>query len=342
MKAILILVLAISFIGNISVCFLVARHYRFRNVTNGYIVNMAVTHLCFAVFCIPLKLQLSEDKIEEELITIFHFNFVLFTTSSSFSVCLITLDRLNVMQSSGRNKVSAKTAKRTVFASWTLSLLLATVLVVLLRHLKLQTCKYSNGKSFMVCRPLLFFACNETSRITNAVYVTLSFLLPSSFSILAFAKIWKRMWSGCSHIRPLGGGHHGLIYFTAEIRTTRTIFVVFLLFHICCGPYFIASLYNTHNYANRSQNSFFYNILVCLAFGNCCVCPLVYAIRNPRVSFKLSRKKQLQKLTLFHVGLSSETEKSKGKAYCISWAQERNCVSLFDQSDPETATTSVS
>ena len=336
LNAALISVLVVSFIGNTSVGFLVARHYQLHTVTNGYIVNMAVTHLLFALFCAPLSLKLlsihpNENKRVSS--TLCAFVFVFFTTLSSLSLSLIALDRYHVIRTSGRNKISHKTAKKTIASSWVLALLLSTSWVLVDIY---YGCKSPSSRNFMVFPPMLIPSCNETARIADAVCITLIFFLPSSFMFMVFARIWKPMWSGLRQIRPLGGGHLGSIRLAAEIRTTQTMFVILISFYICWGPYFFVSFHNIFKQVDRWRH--FYCVTVCLAFGNCCVCPLIYIIRNPRISLILARNKPSKKRENFSNRVSSEM--SRSQPYYISWARGRANTSMFDRSN-ETMTTSV-
>lgn len=342
----LIIILILCVLGNSAVCIIVSRHYQLHTVTNAYFVNMAVIQLLFALFSIPPYLRISSSSSVEGkqwLCVFIGFSFELFAALSSLALTLVTIERYYVINNTGRKKFSAKTTGKLIFVAVIWALIFA-VLWTALEGSSTRCLPTSGFGSNLSCFPLLSAHKTETLRILNILYILLCFLLPMTLMAGLFAKMSKSLWSGFHGVRPMGVGNSNTIRFFAEIKTTRTMFLISVL-HLCCWfPLCVISLYlSSLRQEDRSLSRLptAKVVSICLAFASSCINPLMYALRNPRFSiiFRPNKRSHGKKRVRFHK--NEENSDSNVTPKSINWAQRSKCASVYDTSRSEdTQTTS--
>lgn len=344
-KGSLIVILILCVLGNSAVCIIVSRHYQLHTVTNAYFVNMAVIQLLFALFSIPPYLRLSTSSTslltEQWLCVFIGFAFEWFAALSSLALTLVAIERYYVIKSSGRKKFSAKTTGKLIFFACLWSLIFA-VLWTVLEGSAIHCLASSDVPSGLSCFPLLSAQKAETLRILNIIYVVMCFLLPMALTGGLFLKMSKPLWKSSHGVRPLGVGNLKTIRFFAEIKTTQTMFLISIL-HLCCWlPICVISLYlsSRQEQARSLQLSKAKVASMCLAFASSCINPLMYALRNPRVSIILRQNKPNGKKRVhFH----QNQEKRDGEtAKATNWAQKSQGAFVYDTSRSETTLTTSS
>jgi len=345
-QACLVIILILSILGNGAICVIVARHYQLHTVTNAYFVNMAIMQLLFALFSIPPYLRISSSSVERtHLLCVFMgFSFQLFAALSNLALTLLTIERYYVINNSGRKKISAKATGKLISAASILALIFA-VLWTLLEGGSTRCSETSDfGGSSLTCFSLLSSHKTKTLRILNIVYILMCFLLPMALTAALFLKMTKPLWSGFHGVRPMGAGNTGTIRFFAEIKTTRTLFIISIL-HLCCWlPLCIISLYlssrlqrNDHGHLSFSRAKF---VSISLAFASSCINPLMYALRNPRFSIILRPHKRSHGKK--RVRFNKTAEKGENTiSKPVTWGQRAKSASVYDTSrSEETQTTS--
>lgn len=340
----LVIILILCILGNGAICVIVSRHYQLHTVTNAYFVNMAVIQLLFTLFSIPPYLRISSSSVERKqwLCVFIGFSFELFAALSNLALTLLTVERYYVINNSGRKKISAKATAKLIFAASILALIFA-VLWTLLEGSSTSCSTTSDFGSGLSCFSLLSPHKTETLRILNIVYILMCFLLPMALMAALFVKMAKPLWSGFHGVRPMGTGNTSTIRFFAEIKTTRTLFMISVL-HLCCWlPLWIISLYLSSRLQQNDHHLSFFRakvVSICLAFGSSCINPLMYALRNPRFSIIFRPNKRSHGKKRVHFNKSAEKgENTTTKA--MTWAQRSKCASVYDTSrSEETQTTS--
>lgn len=340
--ACLVIILILCILGNGAICVIVSRHYQLHTVTNAYFVNMAVIQLLFALFSIPPYLRISGSSVERTqwLCVFIGFSFELFTALSNFALTLLAIERYYVINNSGRKKISAKATGKLISAASILALIFA-VLWTLLEG------SSTSGSDFigssLTCFSLLSSHKTETLRILNIVYLVMCFLLPMALTAALFVKMTKPLWTGFHGVRPMGTGNTSTIRFFAEIKTTRTLFIISVL-HLCCWlPLCIISLYLSSRLQQNDHHLSFLRakvVSMCLAFASSCINPLMYAFRNPRFSIIFRPRTHSHGKKRVHFNKTAEKGQST-TTKPMTWVQRTKCASVYDTSrSEETQTTS--
>lgn len=340
--ACLVIILILCILGNGAICVIVSRHYQLHTVTNAYFVNMAVIQLLFALFSIPPYLRISSSSVERTqwLCVFIGFSFELFAALSNFALTLLAIERYYVINNSGRKKISAKATGKLISAASILALIFA-VLWTLLEG------SSTSGSDFigssLTCFSLLSSHKTETLRILNIVYLVMCFLLPMALTAALFVKMAKPLWTGFHGVRPMGTGNTSTIRFFAEIKTTRTLFIISVL-HLCCWlPLCIISLYLSSRLQQNDHHLSFLRakvVSMCLAFASSCINPLMYAFRNPRFSIIFRPRTHSHGKKRVHFNKTAEKGQST-TTKPMTWVQRTKCASVYDTSrSEETQTTS--
>lgn len=334
----LLVILILSVLGNSAVCIIVSRHYQLHTVTNAYFVNTAVVQFLFALFSIPPYLRavsLSNGSLlSNQWICVFiGFFFEWFAALSNLALTLMTIERYYVVKHSGSKKISAKTTGMVVFIASLWALVFAVVWAVLEEKSAKDQCSTALNVSYaLVCFPLLSYRGKETLRIFNITYVIICLLLPTTLMVSLFLKMSRTLRTGTHSIRPLGVGNQRTIRFFAELKTARTIFFISIL-HLCCWlPICVVSLYiSLHRQPEPAglKITKVKALIVCLAFASSCVNPLIYALRNPRLSIIFRQIKRRRKK---RVHFNSNQEKLGGKIV--------KATNIFKSEETLTTTTS--
>lgn len=342
--ACLVIILILCILGNGAICVIVSRHYQLHTVTNAYFVNMAVIQLLFALFSIPPYLRISSSSVERTqwLCVFIGFSFELFAALSNFALTLLAIERYYVINNSGRKKISAKATGKLISAASILALIFA-VLWTLLEG------SSTSGSDFigssLTCFSLLSSHKTETLRILNIVYLVMCFLLPMALTVALFVKMAKPLWTGFHGVRPMGTGNTSTIRFFAEIKTTRTLFIISVL-HLCCWlPLCIISLYLSSRLQQNDHHLSFLRakvVSMCLAFASSCINPLMYAFRNPRFSIIFRPRTHSHGKKRVHFNKAAEKGQST-TTKPMTWVQRTKCASVYDTSrSEETQTTCTS
>lgn len=340
--ACLVIILILCILGNGAICVIVSRHYQLHTVTNAYFVNMAVIQLLFALFSIPPYLRISGSSVERTqwLCVFIGFSFELFAALSNFALTLLAIERYYVINNSGRKKISAKATGKLISAASILALIFA-VLWTLLEG------SSTSGSDFigssLTCFSLLSSHKTETLRILNIVYLVMCFLLPMALTVALFVKMAKPLWTGFHGVRPMGTGNTSTIRFFAEIKTTRTLFIISVL-HLCCWlPLCIISLYLSSRLQQNDHHLSFLRakvVSMCLAFASSCINPLMYAFRNPRFSIIFRPRTHSHGKKRVHFNKTAEKGQNT-TTKPMTWVQRTKCASVYDTSrSEETQTTS--
>lgn len=342
----LIVILILCILGNSAICIIVSRHYQLHTVTNAYFVNMAVVQLLFALLSIPPYLRIAgySTPAEKWICDFIGFSFELFAALSSLALTLLTVERFYVINNSGRKKISAKTTSKMIFGASVLALTFGILYASLKESSTPCFRTASNFHWSLSCFPLLSAHRTETLRILNIIYTLMCFLLPMVLMAGLFVKMAKPLWSGNHGIRPMGVGNTNTIRFFAEIKTTRTLFLISVL-HLCCWlPICITSLYLSSQLRENHHSSLSTTkaVSICLAFASSCINPLMYALRNPRFSiiFRPNRRSRSQGKKRVHFN-KTEEQRNKPTTNAPSWAQRPTSAFVYDTSrSEETQTTS--
>lgn len=330
----LIVSLILCVIGNSVICLIVARHYQLHTVTNAKIVNMAVGHLLFSIFCVPTYLSvLNNRQIPKLLCSSLGFSFTFFATGSTFALMLIAFERYHVIvvKRNSSKLWTARTAKKSILGTWLVAFVLSIPWVILDEKPCSSHPVGSSQNSIVYrlnkCLPFLNPSSSNTMQTFNIFLVILCFLLPFVTVFTLYCRMVGPLWQGYNQVRPMGGGHPKTIRYTAEIRTARTMLIMFILFVCCWTIYCYIAISNSLNRFSKQEFSETLTIVsISLAFGSFSLDPIIYTLRNPRISMILRGRKNRKRRVKF---TTSEFATDGGEQ--TNWIHGRCAVeSLFE------------
>lgn len=182
----IIIILAVG--GNGIVCYIVFQARRMRTVINFFIVSLAFSDICMAIFCIPFtflaNLVFNYWPFGKLMCPIVTYLQVVTVFLSSFTLVAISIDRYVAIVYPLRRKLTKKQAIIVITSIWTVSFLIPIPTAVTSRSHKYVTTP--TAPTF--CEEILWET--ETAKLTyNSLLFFLQYVVPLTILIFTYSRI---------------------------------------------------------------------------------------------------------------------------------------------------------
>ncbi|RXM36043.1 Galanin receptor type 1 [Acipenser ruthenus] len=238
----------LGIIGNTLVMIVIGRikSRRSRSITNIFIVNLSIADLSFLLFCVPF--QATIYSLPEWVFGAFFCKFVHYFVMVSMLVSIFTLvamsiDRYIAVVHSKRSPCirNKKNAFIGVTTIWVLSFVFA---IPVAQHQTLTSHREAPNSSFCWEE----WADTTTKQTYKVTILIIGYLLPLVLITWCYAK------------------------------TAQTVLLVVAVFLICWMPHHIIAMWAEFGAFPLNDTSFAFRIIShCLAYGNSCINPILYA-----------------------------------------------------------------
>ncbi|XP_078659879.1 neuropeptide FF receptor 2-like [Branchiostoma floridae x Branchiostoma belcheri] len=282
-------VFAMCVVGNVLVCFVVLKIPRMRNVTNFFILNLSVSDLLVAVFCMPFTLV-------DNIIRGWPFGNVMCkltpavqivsVTASVFTLVAIALDRYYAIIYPTEPKFTIKRTMYVIAGVWILAIIVAIPQVLLIQ----------DGRFPREGDVIYLHICEEPYPYWRKAYTTvlfgLCYICPLMVIMYLYARIGYSVW-----IKPTPGGDKASkeaksLAMSKKMRVIKMLVTVVILFTISWLPIHVITMIN--DYATLSDGRrdiiyvYIYPVAHWLIYFNSSVNPIIYGYfnQNFRVAFK--------------------------------------------------------
>ncbi|KAJ3603587.1 hypothetical protein NHX12_028332 [Muraenolepis orangiensis] len=288
-------------VGNILVCLIVIGNRRMRNVTNLYILNLAVSDLLVGIFCIPTTLV-------DNLITGWPFTNIvckmsgfvqgMAVSASVFTLVAIAVDRFRCIVYPLQPKLTLLIAKATILLIWVLAVAITCPAAVALTVEKVDYhfLVYNNNNNFTY--PL--YMCYEDfsnplmKKVYTAVLFTLIYMVPLTIITVMYGCIGVKLYStvvasrnqqGANTTAPCPARRVGRqVISQKKIKVIKMVIVVALLFMLSWLPLWTLMMMTDYAGLDSAQldlmSSYFFPFAHWLAFSNSSVNPIIYGYYN--------------------------------------------------------------
>ncbi|XP_077867635.1 G-protein coupled receptor 54-like [Saccoglossus kowalevskii] len=280
------LITLIGVVGNGLVIFIITKYPGMHNVTNFYILNVAISDLAFVVVCAPITSTLyfmPDNWIFGDFVCrLVAYTQYVSVQATCATLTAMTVDRYYVISRPIRSRHD-RTPKMAIIVNvliWIGSFLLHVPIAMYFQV-------YKEG-TMTICTEL--FPSVLSSTIYQAYSLVMLYLLPLFIIAICYAFILKQVWK----VQSLIIYDDGLAKQTMnrKKKVTRTVLIVVLLFAVSWGPIQAVNSwlrFDMGNYPFESVPLAYFRIFcLCLAYSNSCVNPFVYAFtgNNFRRYFK--------------------------------------------------------
>ena len=256
--------------GNVLVIVAFSVFHRIRTVTNCFLVSLACTDLCVAIFSMPIwtvYLLTGPGWLLDHLLTkIWTIADILLGTASIVNLTVISLDRLICIK------------KPMVYPQIMTPSKVRTALVLIWLY------------SFLLALISYFF---WNFALFNFIVSILSFFLPLVFIIIAYVLIFKvaLRQTRCIHSNLPDQGlraRPSRYNFLKELKAAKTLAVVVGCFVVCWCPFVVLNMIYSLCVQCPIVNPNVILVTKWMHYGNSLVNPLIYACMNKdfRISFK--------------------------------------------------------
>ncbi|XP_005392826.1 PREDICTED: neuropeptide FF receptor 2 [Chinchilla lanigera] len=277
-------------VGNIMVCFIVARNKHMHTVTNLFILNLAISDLLVGIFCMPITLL-------DNIIAGWPFGSTMCKTSglvqgisvaaSVFTLVAIAVDRFRCVVYPFKPKLTIQTASVIIVIIWVLAV---TIMLPSAAMLHTQEEKYyrvrlhSQNKSSPVywCRE--DWPNQEMRKIYTTVLFTTVYMAPLALIVVMYGRIGISLFRTAVPHTSKRNQEQWHTVSKKKQKVIKMLLMVALLFMFSWLP--LWTLMMLSDYADLSSNElrviniYIYPFAHWMAFCNSSVNPIIYGFFN--------------------------------------------------------------
>ncbi|XP_019635256.1 PREDICTED: neuropeptide FF receptor 2-like [Branchiostoma belcheri] len=270
-------------VGNIMVCFVILKMPRMQTVTNFFLLNLAVSDLLVAVFCMPFTLV---DNIirgwpfGDVMCKLTPAVQVVSVAASVFTLVAIAVDRFYSVVHPTEPKFTIRGVQKIVIVVWSLALFIMVPQVLLIEDTTITLQVFKETLSLHICA--------ETSQLWRKVYTVLLFttcyVIPLVVIVLLYIRIGLKVWE-----KPIPGGQQAPTQvkqasWKRKVKVVKMLLAVVVLFAFSWLPLHTMSLLSDHGFLSPYQedivNVYIYPIAHWLSYFNSSVNPIIYGYYN--------------------------------------------------------------
>ncbi|XP_060599056.1 RYamide receptor-like [Ruditapes philippinarum] len=263
--------------GNGIVCYLVYAYKRMHTVPNYFIVNLAVSDIIMAVFCIPFtfiaNLILNYWPFGETMCPIVLYIQVVAVFLSSYTLVAMSIDRYIVIVHPFKPRITQKQTALTILGIWVMSFT-----IPLPTFLKSRVIYHSNTSG----------QCLETWENNTEQYsyglslMVLHYFGPLTILLFSYSKIGYNIW--IKNIQGTDRNKRKLQLATAKKKMIKMMVTVVIFYALCWLPLHTITLVGDHN--PTIYNNKYIPILWLgfhwLSMSNSCYNPIIYLWMSPK------------------------------------------------------------
>lgn len=283
------IIVIVGFIGNFLVLVVIIANTQMRNTTNILIFSLALADMAFIIFCVPFTAIIYASggwPVGSVMCKVYQYTIYVSAYASVYTLVLMSLDRyLAVVHPLVSKPWRTRRNSQILVASvWAIFLLVHIPLIV-----------YSD---VIVAPPVVGLTCvssfcfytklviyddktgrptshvnYEQGRIFYTLFFAFGFLLPLVIIIFLYAFLINILL--CGRTAKIAHSNEAM---RAKRRVTRMVIIVIIVFAGCWLP--IQSIFLVQFYGTDMHGNLFRTVHVisnCLAYGNSCVNPILYA-----------------------------------------------------------------
>ncbi|XP_007954237.2 histamine H2 receptor [Orycteropus afer afer] len=269
---VLVALILITIAGNVVVCLAVGLNRRLRNLTNCFIVSLAITDLLLGLLVLPFSAiyQLSNSwNFGQIFCNIYTSLDVMLCTASILNLFMISLDRYCAVTDPLRYPVLVtpiRVAISLVFI-WVISITLSFLSIHLGWNSRNKTS--SGNHTTLKCKV-------QVNEVYGLVDGLVTFYLPLLIMFITYYRIFKIARDQVKRINHISSWNAATI---KEHKATVTLATVMGAFIICWFPYFTVFVYRGLR-GDEAVNDIIEAIVLWLGYANSALNPVLYAALN--------------------------------------------------------------
>ncbi|XP_012517910.1 PREDICTED: histamine H2 receptor isoform X2 [Propithecus coquereli] len=271
-SVVLTVLILITIAGNVVVCLAVGLNRRLRNLTNCFIVSLAITDLLLGLLVLPFSAvyQLSCTwSFGKVFCNIYTSLDVMLCTASILNLFMISLDRYCAVMDPLRYPVLVTPVRVAIslVLIWVISITLSFLSIHLGWNSRNETGKHNHTTS--KCKV-------QVNEVYGVVDGLVTFYLPLLVMCVTYYRIFKVARDQAKRINHISSWKAATI---REHKATVTLAAVMGAFIICWFPYFTVFVYRGLK-GDDAVNEVFEAVVLWLGYANSALNPILYAALN--------------------------------------------------------------
>ncbi|XP_077996479.1 somatostatin receptor type 2-like [Glandiceps talaboti] len=262
--------------GNLLVIIAFYQVKQLRNLTNRFIVSLAITDLIACLMMALLKqlpgYRLPSGVFGEIVCRIVTSEFLLWVTcgTSVWHLTATSLERYYgiVHPLSYHNIFNKKTVRGIICLIWIVAILLNVYFVFIFHVSSDGTC-------------VVRWPGQKAQIVTGIAVILLTEVVPVSIMLLTYTKIILSLRSDERHLTNTGQGENSkaMLKLKARRNVIKMLCMIVITFLVCFTPNQVIFFMYNLGY-EIDFNATYYQISVFLVFANSCINPIIYALKN--------------------------------------------------------------
>ncbi|CAF0860814.1 unnamed protein product [Rotaria sp. Silwood1] len=267
-----ILIAFAGIIGNSLVIFVAIRFEKLSNVTNCFIVNLAITDIVFLAFCMPfLVVQYTLDHwyFDQIFCKLLHFTSFLSVLVTVLTLVIMTIDRYIYIVHPFENVKWRK--PKTVF--------LLSLIIWLLSCTFASPFYFNYGVTNETYKQCELLTDENVQKQLRIYTVTLYYFIPLTIILICYARLLYYVYSKENKCKPKTKSNP-VKWSKRRRAVTKMVAIVTLVFSLCWLPltlYILSANFLMH----RTAVLYYFKMIAnSLAYLNSAVNPIIYAFLN--------------------------------------------------------------
>ncbi|XP_044292190.1 G-protein coupled receptor 135 [Varanus komodoensis] len=289
----LLLIFALSALGNGAVVLVVARHRQLRTVTNAFVLSLSLAELLAALLCLPPAL-LSLLSGRPRGAWLFGQRLCLASAAlhaglgiaATLTMALLAFDRYCAIVRQPRRRLGRRRAAQLLAGVWLAALGVSGPWYLLAQEDEEEEERAGGAAPCMYVLP---WSSSRLGPPYSATLIALCYLLPFSLMCFCHYGICRALRLSARRVRPLAS-HGPPPRLHSERRTATTVLIMIVSIICCWGPYCMLGLAAATGHVSFSPTTD--TVASWMAWANGAINPLIYAARNPNISLLLGRSRE--------------------------------------------------
>ncbi|XP_078660184.1 neuropeptide FF receptor 1-like [Branchiostoma floridae x Branchiostoma belcheri] len=284
-----LIIFLMCIVGNVGVCTVLVKNPKMRTVTNLFILNLAVSDLLVAVFCMPFTLVdnlLHGNPFGDAICKLQPLVQGISVGASIFSLTAIAVDRFQVIINPREPKMSKCRAVQIITAIWVFSALIMWPQALVIENKEEVLVDYQN-QTMQFCDEQ--WPSNEYNQAYTLMLFIVIYIGPLLINLYLYIRISLRIWykpnpamassrlSKMSNLTQVS---------KKRVRVIKMLITVLVLFAVCWLPIHACLLIDSFKRHKMTvwQRSFLYAYMFPIAhwllYFNSSINPIVYGYFN--------------------------------------------------------------
>lgn len=271
---VLVIIWICSIPGNLLVCLVIYRSRRVQSTTNYFVISLAISDLLLTLFCVPFvgsRIIANRWVLGPIMCRLVRFAQTTAPTTVVFVLVSISIDRFYTIIYPLSFKITRGTAKHLIVCCWVLAFVVCIFSIYFF-----ETAEVNENPDHLVCQT--FVSNNYLAGILyGSVIVAVTFIVPTLFIIIMYARIFRYVWTAGNGPRRLRRTSNPVA--RTKVKMLKMLIVVTIVTLVCFAPLYIVQLWFTVSSANYVNQSIFISSFL-LMFLTTILKPIIYMLYN--------------------------------------------------------------